>query len=59
MREVEQMEFGLIGTVAGPDGNLTQVIERGRPWIRVTMVSSPWPRQRAWNWTTGVPGGLS
>lgn len=29
MREVEQMEFGLIGTVAGPDGDLVQVIEWG------------------------------
>ena len=28
-REVEQMEFGLIGTVADPDGNLVQVIEWG------------------------------
>ena len=29
VREVEQMEFGLIGTVADPDGNLVQVIEWG------------------------------
>ena len=28
-REVEQMEFGLIGTVADPDGNLVQIIEWG------------------------------
>lgn len=29
IREVEQMPFGLIGTVADPDGNLLQVIEWG------------------------------
>jgi len=29
VREVEQMPFGLIGTVADPDGNLVQVIEWG------------------------------
>lgn len=28
-REVEQMPFGLIGTVADPDGNLVQIIEWG------------------------------
>jgi predicted enzyme related to lactoylglutathione lyase len=28
-REVEQMPFGLIGTVADPDGNLVQVIQWG------------------------------
>lgn len=28
-RPVEQMPFGLIGTVADPDGNLVQVIEWG------------------------------
>ena len=29
VREVEQMPFGLIGTVADPDGNMLQVIEWG------------------------------
>ena len=29
VREVEQMPFGLIGTVADPDGNLLQIIEWG------------------------------
>ena len=29
VREVEQMPFGLIGTLADPDGNLVQVIEWG------------------------------
>jgi len=29
VREVEQTEFGLIGTVADPDGNLVQIIEWG------------------------------
>ena len=29
VREVEQMPFGLIGTVAAPDGNMLQVIEWG------------------------------
>ena len=29
MREVEQTPFGLIGTLADPDGNLVQVIEWG------------------------------
>jgi predicted enzyme related to lactoylglutathione lyase len=29
IREVEQMPFGLIGTVADPDGNLVQIIEWG------------------------------
>ena len=29
VREVEQMPFGLIGTVADPDGNLVQVIQWG------------------------------
>lgn len=28
-REVEQMPFGLIGTVADPDGNLVQIIQWG------------------------------
>src|SRR5262245_14127047 len=29
IREVEQMPFGLIGTVADPDGNYVQIIEWG------------------------------
>ncbi len=29
VREVEQMPFGLIGTVADPDGNVLQIIEWG------------------------------
>ena len=29
VREVEQMPFGLIGTVADPDGNMLQIIEWG------------------------------
>jgi predicted enzyme related to lactoylglutathione lyase len=29
IREVEQMPFGLIGTVSDPDGNLVQIIEWG------------------------------
>lgn len=29
VREVEQMPFGLIGTVADPDGNYVQIIEWG------------------------------
>ncbi len=29
VREVEQMPFGLIGTVADPDGNMVQIIEWG------------------------------
>ena len=29
VREVEQMPFGLIGTVADPDGNILQIIEWG------------------------------
>ena len=29
VREVEQMPFGLIGTVSDPDGNLVQIIEWG------------------------------
>ncbi len=29
VREVEQMPFGLIGTIADPDGNYVQIIEWG------------------------------
>lgn len=29
IREVEQMDFGLIGTVADPDGNYVQIIQWG------------------------------
>jgi hypothetical protein len=29
IREVEQMPFGLIGTVTDPDGNYVQVIQWG------------------------------
>jgi hypothetical protein len=29
VRKVEQMPFGLIGTVADPDGNYVQVIQWG------------------------------
>jgi predicted enzyme related to lactoylglutathione lyase len=29
VRKVEQMEFGLIGTVADPDGNYVQIIQWG------------------------------
>ncbi len=60
MREVEQMEFGLIGTGADPDENLIQVSSGGSdPPDEVTMVGGPWPRQRTRSRTTGVPGGLS
>ncbi|HEY6378244.1 MAG TPA: VOC family protein [Candidatus Dormibacteraeota bacterium] len=31
VREVEQMPFGLIGTLADPDGNYLQIIQWGAP----------------------------